>query len=115
MRIARLVVIAIVGLLPACGGSRAPRECEERSESGRVQLEDFAFRPSCFQAPPDGVIRLVNTGEAPHTFTVADADLDVKLDPGASDEISFANVEPGSYAVTCTFHPQMEANVTVSS
>ena len=110
-----MLVIVIVGLLPACGGGGARRECEVQSESGRVQLEDFAFRPSCLQAPPDGVIRLVNTGEAPHTFTVADADLDVKLDPGASDEISFANVDPGSYAVTCTFHPQMEATVSVSS
>ena len=113
MRMARLLVIATVGLLPACGGSGAPRACEIQSESGRVQLEDFAFRPSCLQAPPDGVIRLENTGDAPHTFTVEGTDVNVNVDAGSSGEADLGTVDPGTYAVTCTFHPQMEATVTV--
>ena len=57
-------------------------------------------------------ITLENSGDAPHTFTVGGTDLVVKVDPGGSDEVSF-EVDPGISSVTCTFHPQMEATLTV--
>jgi plastocyanin len=106
-------VIAIVGLLPACSGSGAPRECEVVSESGRVQLEDFAFRPSCLQAPPDAMIHLVNTGDSPHTFTIAGTTVDYNVPAGTATDASVSGVDPGHYTVTCTYHPQMEATLIV--
>jgi plastocyanin len=113
MTTARVALIALITLLPSCGSSGAPRACEVQSESGRVQLEDFVFRPSCLQAPPDGVIVLENTGDAPHTFTVERTDVDVNIDAGSSGEADLRTVDPGTYVVTCTFHPQMEATLTV--
>ena len=110
-----MALLALVTLLPACQGTDATTEpCADPVAATTVELADFAFRPDCISVDADSSLSLENTGDAPHTFTVADTDLDVKLDPGTSDEISFGNVDPGSYAVTCTFHQQMEATVTVS-
>jgi plastocyanin len=58
-------------------------------------------------------LTLENAGDAPHTFTVAGTEVDVKVDPGGADEARFDGVDPGTYTVTCLFHPQMEATVTV--
>ena len=115
MRTARVALLALVTLLPACQGEVATTEpCADPVAADTVELADFAFRPDCVSVDADSSISLENTGDAPHTFTVANTDLDVKLDPGTSDEISFGGVDKGSYAVTCTFHPQMEATITVA-
>jgi plastocyanin len=115
MRTARVALLTLITLLPACQGEDATTEpCADPVAATTVELADFAFRPDCVSVDAASTIGLENTGDAPHTFTVADTDLDVKLDPGTSDEISFGTVDPGTYPVTCTFHPQMEATVTVS-
>ncbi len=115
MRIARTALLALVAILPACQGEDAPPEpCNEPVAATKVELADFAFDPDCVSVGTGSTIELENTGDAPHTFTVAGTDLDVQLDPGASDEVTFGTVDPGSYAVMCTFHPQMEATLTVS-
>jgi plastocyanin len=115
MKTVRTALLTLVTLLPACQGADATTEpCSDPVSATTVELADFAFRPDCLSVDAASTIGLENTGEAPHTFTVADTDLDVKLDPGTSDQISFGTVDPGTYSVTCTFHPQMEASITVS-
>ena len=39
--------------------------------------------------------------------------MDVNVPAGTSTAASLSGVEPGRYTVTCTFHPQMEATLTV--
>ncbi len=101
--------------LPTCGGDDGgtPEPCTDPVPATRVELADFAFRPDCLSADAGATITLDNTGEAPHTFTVADTDIDFNLDAGTTVEASLSGLEPGSYAVTCTFHPQMEATLTI--
>jgi len=107
-------LLALTLLLPACEGDGAPPEpCTDPTPATSVELADFAYRPDCLSVDAGATIALENTGDAPHTFTVEGTDLDVKVDPGGSDEILFDGVDPGTYAVMCTFHPQMEATVTV--
>jgi plastocyanin len=107
-------VIALVVLLPACEGESTPPEpCTDPTPATSVELADFVFRPDCLAVDAGATIDLENTGDAPHTFTVEGTDLDVNVDAGGSDDLRFDGVEPGTYAVTCTFHPQMEATVTV--
>jgi plastocyanin len=107
-------LLALVLCLPACEGDDAPAQpCTDPTPAATVELADFAFRPDCLSVDAGGSIALENRGDAPHTFTVRGTDLDVKVDPGGADDISFDGVDPGTYAVTCTFHPQMEATVTV--
>jgi plastocyanin len=118
MRIARVGLLALVTILPACEGDDAqPKACNEPVATTRVELADFAFRPDCLSVEASTMpmtFALENTGDAPHTFTVTGTDVDINVDPGASVDVSLSGLEPGTYAVTCTFHPQMEATLTVS-
>jgi plastocyanin len=115
MKIVASFVLAVVVLLPACGGDDPPQEpCTDPAPATSVELADFAFRPDCLSADSGSTITLDNSGHAPHTFTVEGTDVDVNVDAGSSGEADLANVDPGTYAVTCTFHPQMEATLTVA-
>ena len=115
MKIGRVAVIAAFLLLPACGGDETPpAACSDPVDATTVELSDFAFRPNCLSADAGATITLENTGDAPHTFTVEGTDVDVEVDPGSSAEASLSGAESGTYAVTCTLHPQMEATLTVA-
>jgi plastocyanin len=112
MKVVAPFLLALLALLPACERESTPPEpCTDPASAASVELADFVFRPDCISVDAGAAIALENTGDAPHTFTVGGTDLDVKVDPGGSDEIRF-EVDPGTYSVTCTFHPQMEATVT---
>jgi plastocyanin len=114
VRIARALLLALAALVPACGGETAPPEpCTDPAPAISVELADFAFRPDCLATDAGATIALDNTGDAPHTFTVERTDVDVNVDAGASGEADLRTVDPGTYVVTCTFHPQMEATLTV--
>jgi plastocyanin len=115
--LSRLVLAALAVMLPlsACEGDGAPAEpCADPERATSVQLADFAFEPDCLSVDAGATITLENTGDAPHTFTVAGTDVDINVDPGASADVSLSGLEPGTYAVTCTFHPQMEATLIVA-
>jgi plastocyanin len=114
VRTGRVIALAAMLLLPACtGGEAEPEACTDPVAATTVELADFAFRPDCLSADAGATITLQNTGDALHTFTIADTDIDFELDAGTSVEASLSGVEPGTYAVTCTLHPQMEATLTV--
>jgi plastocyanin len=118
MGIARVLLgtslAALTAVLGACSGD-APEaeECTDPVPAEHVLLEDFAFDPSCLVADVGGTIHVENVGEAPHTFTVDEASIDLDLAAGTSSDASLTGVEPGSYAVSCTYHPQMTATLTV--
>jgi plastocyanin len=115
MKLGHALAVTALVLLPACGGGETPPEaCTDPVAATTVELADFAFRPNCLTAEAGATITLENTGDAPHTFTVTDSDVDFDLDAGTSIEASLAGLEPGTYAVTCTLHPQMEATLTVA-
>ncbi|MDQ4109379.1 MAG: cupredoxin domain-containing protein [Actinomycetota bacterium] len=114
MRIVRLLLLALVSLLAACQGDESPpTACTDPVAATTVELADFAFRPRCLSADAGATITLDNTGDALHTFTVTGTNVDFDVDAGTSFEASLSGVEPGTYAVTCTLHPQMDANLTV--
>lgn len=112
---ARVLVVGLLALLAACGGDGGgtPGACGNPAEAERVVLEDFAFRPDCLRAAEGAQISLRNTGAAPHTFTVEGTTVDANLPPGTSTDVGLSGVEPGRYAVTCTFHPEMEATLVI--
>jgi plastocyanin len=113
--IGRVLALAALVLLSACGGGEAqPEPCADPVAATDVELADFAFRPDCLSADAGATITLENTGDALHTFTVEGTDVDFEVDAGTSVEASLSGVEPGAYAVTCTLHPQMEATLTVA-
>jgi plastocyanin len=114
MQIARLFLLALITLLASCqGGSAPPQGCTDPVAATSVELADFAFRPNCVSADAGATITLENTGDSPHTFTVTGTGVDRNVDAGASVETRLS-MDPGTYAVSCTYHPQMEATITVS-
>ena len=115
MTTGRVLALTAALLLVACGGDEAkpPEACTDPVTVTKVELADFAFRPDCLSVDTGAAITLENTGDAIHTFTVTGTDVDFSLDAGISIEASLSGVEPGTYAVTCTLHPQMEATLTV--
>ena len=115
MHIRRVLPLLLL-LLAACGGdgTEAPEGCTDPVATTTVELADFAFRPDCLSTDAGATITLDNTGDAPHTFTMTGTDVDFDVDAGTSVDASLSNVDPGTYAVTCTLHPQMEATLTVA-
>lgn len=115
MRRALLIAILPVALaLPACSGESATPACEDPVATTEVELADFEFVPVCVEATAGDTLTLVNTGEAPHTYTVSDSDVNVNLDGGESGEVVLDAVEAGTtYAVRCTYHPQMVGALTI--
>lgn len=113
-RRAPILVTLLALLVAGCSGQAAPpAECTNPVPADTVRLEDFAFEPDCLQTAPGATIRLENVGETPHTFTVNETDVSFDVGAGESAEGSLSGVEPGRYAVTCTYHPQMTATLTV--
>ena len=113
----RLLISALLALasaLASCsGGTSDPGECENAEPADDVRLRDFAFVPDCLIADVGASIHLENVGDAPHTFTVEGTDLDLEVEAGGTADGSLSGVEAGRYLVTCTYHPQMTATLTV--
>ena len=110
-------------LLAGCGGgsptegppSVAP-DCTDATgdASFSVELVDYAFHPRCLIVGADEPFTLTNTGEAVHTFTIDDEEVDVEIGPGDTDTSRDGlGVPPGVYLLRCTLHPQMLGTLQV--
>jgi plastocyanin len=86
--------------------SAGPREID-------VGAVDFAFEPKDASVAAGGKVTVTNKGQAPHTMTLDDVDLDTgSIDPGASAELTAPDA-PGSYSYRCTVHPARMRGVLV--
>ena len=116
MRTAVISVVAIAALtLAACGSEPASSEdlCPTPTETTSVEMADFSYEPACAAVDPGATIELRNVGDAPHTFTVSDTEVDVEVPAGETGSADLAGVAAGTYEVTCTLHPQMETAIQI--
>lgn len=80
--------------------------------SAKVEIEDFAYDPDPVTIEEGGKVTWINRDPVPHTATAEDGSFDTgTLEEGKLGSESFK--EPGTYAYTCTIHPQMEGTVEV--
>ena len=138
MNRSRLAIVpALLALvLAACGGSgdasseppasiaaaseaaASAAASEAGSEDVRVTLENFQFDQTELTIPVGTRVTFLNADSAPHTVTEG---TDGEAADGAfiNDEIAgnqstdFTFDEPGTYQITCLFHPTMNMTVTV--
>jgi plastocyanin len=72
-----------------------------------LELDDFYFEPTVLEgeAGQSLSLTLFNEGDAPHTFTIDEQDVDEELQPGDEDvtvEVTFP--DSGSVVFYCRFH-----------
>jgi len=106
---------------PSTAASEAPASAaasEAGSEDVRVTLEDFAFDQTELTIPAGTRVSFVNSDSAAHTVTegtdgeaVDGAIIDDEI--AANQSTSHTFDEPGTYQITCLFHPTMNMTITV--
>jgi plastocyanin len=101
--------VTVTGEAAAGGPAQAaagPREVD-------VGAVDFAFEPKDASVAAGGKVTVTNRGQAPHTMTLDDVDLDTgNIAPGASAELTAPDA-PGSYSYRCAVHPGRMRGVLV--
>jgi plastocyanin len=104
-----VMAIATAALTGGCGGgsNAASDLCPTPTPGTTVEMQDFEFAPLCLEAGEGATITVKNSGQAPHTYTVTDINVNVDLGGGGSETVDLAGVAPGTYDVVCTYHPQM--------
>jgi plastocyanin len=81
-----------------------------------VALNNYLFDPARIEVASGASIALQNANaNTPHTFTVKGTEIDVSIEPLAS-ETAVIDLDPGSFVVFCRLHTSfdMEAELTVT-
>jgi plastocyanin len=95
------------------GGGAGPAQAAAGPREVDVGVVDFAFEPNDASVAAGGKVTVTNNGQAPHTMTLDDVDLDTgNIDPGASAELTAPDA-PGSYSYRCAVHPARMRGVLV--
>jgi plastocyanin len=94
----------------AAGGPAAASAGPRELDVGAV---DFAFDPNDASVAAGGTVKVTNRGQASHTITFDDVQLDTgTVAPGASAELKAPDA-PGSYSYHCNVHPARMRGVLV--
>jgi plastocyanin len=105
----------------ACGsedeGGSTESEGEDSSgtETVEVSAADFSFTPEAVNvaAGAEVTVTFTNEGEAPHTMTSDDLELDIAADPGESADGTFTAPDSGTVEFHCEVHPDMTGQIVV--
>lgn len=112
----RLLMLTTATLLlgAACSSTPETQEelCPNPTTTTSVVLADFSFKPTCVAVDEGATLSIDNEGQAPHSFSIDGADLD--LDAGESGTLDLTGIAPDTYEVICTYHPQMKAALQVT-
>jgi plastocyanin len=104
------------GAYPSASGSGGSTVATTPTQSVRMTINDFYFRPAEISFPAGTQITWVNRGQTQHTTTSVtrgqwDSD---SINPGGSWAAVFS--VPGTYEYNCTFHPdEMRARLTITA
>jgi plastocyanin len=109
---AALTLIALVAV--ACGGSDEPREANDpRIPAGApfVDQDRLRFIPTSLETRVGETIYFKNSETALHTVDVNGENLSGNM--RRNDIFVWTPEEAGTYRITCEYHPQMRATITV--
>jgi plastocyanin len=110
-----LLVVALVAFSVAAASCDAgPPTCDTPTDTTTVDMEGSAFAPECVAVSADQTLTLINADDAPHTYTVSGTGVDVKIEGRATAEAVLLGIAPGTYAVTCLYHPEMTATLRIT-
>jgi plastocyanin len=119
MRLSRLVIVlALVVLVSACGGSSndtaTPQPSKPASSaSDTITIQDFKFGPATLTVKHGAKVTVANSDSTTHTATADGGAFDTgDLDPGASKTITLSKA--GTYPYHCQIHSFMKGTIVVS-
>lgn len=74
--------------------------------TAEVDMGDLYFTPTVITATPGTQLQVtvVNQGKVKHTFTIADQQIDLKLDSGKRDTVMVKVPASGVVGFVCTYH-----------
>jgi plastocyanin len=108
--LAALAVAALIAGLGTAFASPAPRPHAD----ALIVIKDFAFQGNLTVAPGT-IVTVRNDDLLMHTLTAADGSFTTPAIPPAATATFRAPVTPGSFAVTCQFHPFMAGTLVVTA
>ena len=117
-----LACVAIAGCGSSSSSSKstssaapAPASTSSSSSSGgvTVKVAGFAFNPTSVTVKKGQKVTWTNSDTAPHNVTSDDGTIQSK-DFGQGQSFSFTPTKAGTFAYTCTIHPQMKATLIVT-
>ena len=107
---------AITLLAVACGGgSDEPREPNDsRVPAGApfIDQDRLRFIPTSLEASVGETVYFKNSETALHTVTIEGENLSGNM--RKNDLFVWTPEEAGTYRITCEYHPQMKATITVA-
>jgi plastocyanin len=115
-------VALAVALTVACGDDEEPDYSGDATSGAARPVEltanDFSFTPAELTAGRGDSfeISLTNAGNAPHTFTINEFDIDAQVAAGEETTISVSPTQTGKFSYYCRFHKEqgMEGDITIS-
>lgn len=105
---AATLAIALAAL--ACGGDDEAGVDGNGTASSpqvvEVTAKDFSFVPPKLRGTPGAPIEITlkNTGQAPHTFTIDEFNVDTEVAAGKETTLTVLPSEPGEFNYYCRFH-----------
>jgi plastocyanin len=110
--IAALVFVALVGVPSARVSAQSAPPAAAAATRVIIHLHDFMFDPNSVTVAPGTTVEWDNDDGARHTVTATDKSFDSgDLKPG--QKWSHVFTTPGTFAYSCTQHPEMTGTVTV--
>ena len=113
-----LAAIALVGL-SSCGDANpsppTPADLEglDLSPDHTITVDEAGFEPRTLRMVAGEVVRLVNEGDEPHSFTDEDQRFDTgRMEPG--DDVTLVLTEPGESTYFDVTNPDHTARLTVT-
>ena len=106
---------AMTGTVVVTGSPPAttPAPASSGARNAQINIADFEFEEPEISVGPGAELLFRNIGEAPHTATFDDVNLDTgNLDTGGSATL-VAPTQPGSYSYFCNVHTRMRGVVVV--
>jgi plastocyanin len=115
MRMARFAItIAAVALLGvACGGDDGGNGGDGGETTDSLTMVDNEFQPSSFTAAST-TLTLTNDGQALHSFTLAEGDIDQDVQAGEDASVDLSGLDAGGYDFICKYHPEMTGSLTIA-
>ncbi|MBV8365651.1 MAG: cupredoxin family copper-binding protein [Candidatus Eremiobacteraeota bacterium] len=109
--LASLAVGTLVALAWPAPGARA--DAPPSPSPTLIVIRNYAFMPASITIKTGSTVQWRNDDSVSHTATAADGTFDSKnLDRGQTYTFTFAKA--GTYAYTCSYHPNMTGKIVVS-